>query len=288
MGSTDRSHNRAIFKRRLHGRFNGSRRLLSAWYLTLTQRHSIGPRLMANSVPKSGTHLVRRCLDVMPGIVDSRWQINGRRMSARQIERMANRVCPGYYVWGHMVHKPELAQYFAATDFRMVLVLRDPRDVAVSHYKYLTNSYIVNRLHPYYRALPDDDARLMATIMGIESRHAGGLEPLAQHYRNYSRWLNHGAHLIRFEDLVGEKGGGSGETQRATVANLAAFLGIQLADEAVTNVADQVYFQQSNTFRKGQIGDWRNEFRPHHRKALHETFGPLLGELGYKDGLHGS
>jgi hypothetical protein len=41
-------------------------------------------------------------------------------------------------------------------------------------------------------------------------------------------------------------------------------------------------FGVSNTFRKGQIGGWREEFSEEHGRAAREIAGPLLVELGYE------
>ena len=36
------------------------------------------------------------------------------------------------------------------------------------------------------------------------------------------------------------------------------------------------------TFRKGQIGGWREEFSSEHERAVEGVVGPLLVELGYE------
>ena len=41
-------------------------------------------------------------------------------------------------------------------------------------------------------------------------------------------------------------------------------------------------FGVSNTFRKGQIGGWREEFSEEHARSAREIAGPLLVELGYE------
>jgi hypothetical protein len=41
-------------------------------------------------------------------------------------------------------------------------------------------------------------------------------------------------------------------------------------------------FGVSKTFRKGQIGSWREEFSAEHERAVREIAGPLLVELGYE------
>jgi hypothetical protein len=43
-------------------------------------------------------------------------------------------------------------------------------------------------------------------------------------------------------------------------------------------------FGVSNTFRKGQIGGWREEFSAEHERAVKGGLGSLLVELGYEAG----
>jgi hypothetical protein len=43
-------------------------------------------------------------------------------------------------------------------------------------------------------------------------------------------------------------------------------------------------FGVGRTFRKGQIGGWREEFSAEHEVAVKEDLGSLLVELGYEAG----
>jgi hypothetical protein len=43
-------------------------------------------------------------------------------------------------------------------------------------------------------------------------------------------------------------------------------------------------FGAGRTFRKGQIGGWREEFSAEHVRAVEEILGPLLVRLGYEAG----
>jgi hypothetical protein len=87
--------------------------------------------------------------------------------------------------------------------------------------------------------------------------------------------------MVKFEDLVGVEGGGSAEAQRLAVGRVATHLGIPV-DERKIGLVGESLFGVGRTFRRGQIGGWREEFTAEHERALAEgALGPLLAELGY-------
>jgi hypothetical protein len=86
--------------------------------------------------------------------------------------------------------------------------------------------------------------------------------------------------MVRFEDLVGPEGGGSEEAQRLVVERVAGHLGVPVGEETMRAVKEGL-FGVGRTFRKGQVGGWRQEFSPEHEQAVEEVAGPLLVELGY-------
>jgi hypothetical protein len=49
-------------------------------------------------------------------------------------------------------------------------------------------------------------------------------------------------------------------------------------------VVEEELFGVGRTFRKGQIGGWREEFSEEHERAVKEVSGSLLVELGYEAG----
>src|ERR687890_613416 len=253
-------------------------------------------RIVANSIPKSGTHLLDRLLvllgfrlvdlgglrphlaksddrfplvngrlrrlmglrkpeDVMgigPHLVEGgrfppvRRFLRGRGekvtvgvvspqlISRRWLTRRLSKVPDGGFVNAHCIYSPELADLFRQKGMRTVCILRDPRDVAVSqmHYiKQLENHFA----HEGYMALPSDGERLLVSIRGGE---LGGrkLQSLDERYRQFLRWeRDGGAAVVKFEDLVGTKGGGSAEAQRLAVERVASHLGVEV-EEATMGV----------------------------------------------------
>jgi len=203
-------------------------------------------------------------------------------ISRRWLARRLSKVPDGAFVNAHCIYTPELADLFRQQGMRTVCILRDPRDVAVSqmHYiKQLENHFA----HEGYMALPSDRERLLVSIRGGE---LGGreLQSLEQRYRQFSRWeRDGGAAVVKFEDLVGTKGGGSAEAQRLAVERVARHLGVAVDEVTLRRVEDGL-FGVGRTFRTGQIGGWREEFSAEHKRAVKGLMGTLLVELGYEAG----
>lgn len=89
--------------------------------------------------------------------------------------------------------------------------MRDPRDIAISNYVYITYIDSSHRLHKYFKTLNSDSERLMASIQGVEGKdlldNISSLS-LADHVNGYLPWIDKPDCLVvRFEDLVGVRRG---------------------------------------------------------------------------------
>ena len=236
----------------------------------------IGPHLLRGGLSPSFRKLQRtQGEQVTVGVVSP------QQISRRWLARRLSRVPEGCFVNAHCIYTPELAELFREEGMKTVCILRDPRDVAVSqmHYlKQLKNHFA----HEAFMALPSDHERLLVSIRGGK---LGGrkLQSLSQRYRQFLGWeRDEGAVVVvKFEDLVGPAGGGSAEDQRRAVERVAAHVGIS-ADEQTMRLVEEDLFGVGRTFRKGQIGGWRQEFSPEHERAAKEEMSSLLVELGYE------
>ncbi len=268
-------------------------------------------RVVANSVPKSGTHLLARLLvllgleqtssggGIRSNLVSGPYApikrllrargetvtigvVYPQEVSRRWLARRLGRVGEGEFVTAHCVHTPGLASLFRGAGMRTVCILRDPRAVAVSQMHYIKRLK-THPVHDAFVGLPHDGDRLMFAIRGGE---LGGHRMLSidERYRRFAGWSGEPeAVMVRFEDLVGPQGGGSAGAQRQAVASVAGHLGLE-ADEGMLDRIGENIFGAGQTFRKGTIGGWREEFAPEHERAAEEVAGALLAELGYEPG----
>jgi sulfotransferase 6B1 len=270
-------------------------------------------RIVANSVPKSGTHLLARLLTLLgfektdfggirshlvtgpyapvKRLLRARGEekvtvgvVLPEQVGRRWLKRRLGGVSDGQFVTAHCVHTPELAGLLREEGMRAVCILRDPRDVAVSQMHYIKRLK-AHPVHDAFVGLPTDGERLMFSIRGGE---LGGREMLSleERYRRFSGWASEeGAVVVRFEDLVGPEGGGSAEAQRMAVERVAAHLGVEADGATLARVGEGI-FGAGQTFRKGMIGGWREEFSAEHDRAAEEVAGRLLEELGYEAAPH--
>ena len=185
----------------------------------------------------------------------------------------------------HLTYSDERAQLLANLGFRMALIIRDPRDIVVSHFHYVTYGSRRHRLHAYYASLSDDQTRLMVSIKGVlepQDDPAVRLLDIDRRCRAFLTWIDHGACVVRFENLVGPHGGGSHEAQRKEIHRLAEHARVELDEQAIERIASRVYHPTSSTFRKGHTGDWKNHLTPEHKTAFKRVAGQLLIDLGYE------
>ncbi|MGH2703243.1 MAG: sulfotransferase domain-containing protein, partial [Actinomycetota bacterium] len=56
--------------------------------------------------------------------------------------------------------------------------------------------------------------------------------------------------------------------------------------EECERVAQRSWSQGTATFRRGQIGDWRNHFNEDHKEAFKKMAGDTLIRLGYEHDLN--
>jgi hypothetical protein len=182
-----------------------------------------------------------------------------------------------------------LDEVIAARGIRPVFMLRDPRDVCVSFMRYVLREP-GHAKHALYASLPDDDARLMATIRGRPAGPDAALEPMVASidtvFRRRLTWLEHpGTLVVRFEALVGPEGGGTAAAQSEALRGLAGHLGLTIDDAALVAIADRVFWSGARTFRRGAIGGWRSELNAEHVAAFKAVAGQLLIELEYETSL---
>jgi Sulfotransferase domain len=250
------------------------------------------PPVLANSFPKSGTHLLFQIVGGLPDRVNygeflasttsSFWF---RERSANNTRRFIRGFLPGEIIRGHLFFEPLYADELAERRAVNYFIYRDPRDVVVSEAHYLRDMNRWHRLHPYFRKLSTIDDAIMLSITGFDPPLSGIDYPnIAARFARYHGWLERDDCLsIRFEDLVSER---QGELIRQIAEFYAARTDTPIALEAtVESMSALIAPQKSHTFRSGKKAGWQREFTPAHRERFAELAGDLLVRLGYEPNL---
>ncbi len=149
-------------------------------------------------------------------------------------------------------------------DFKIIAIIRDLRDAYVSYAHWIYNSDISEE---------EKIDRIFEDIGYFEM--SKGLSVFINDCRFY---------IVRFEDLIGPKGGGDKEKQTKTIYELANYIGMPISEMQASLYGDQLFGDSSRrrTFRNGQIGSWKKAFNESQKKWFKEHFGDELIRLGYE------
>jgi hypothetical protein len=262
------------------------------------------PRVLLNGPGKSGTHLLSDCLSLMPRMMfsgrhfalseffydpvgssdfRSREPVSWPSLDVGRIRKYLEQCPQGMFVTAHARFHPDFSELVKELRFKHVLLLRDPRDVVVSHAFYMLRDDL-HQHHGYYtKTLQSDEERLMASIRGFEENAENYLPPIRESFGAYLPWTDDPSTLVvRFECLIGPQGGGDAEKQLEEIERIGNFVERSLSREQASQIARRMYGKGSLTFRKGQAGNWRDHFTQAHKYAFKDAAGDLLIELGYE------
>jgi hypothetical protein len=182
----------------------------------------------------------------------------------------------GYIGHRHMHPDGELLNALRVARIKPIFIYRDPRDCLVSAVHYAFNGK-PEHISKMLGGLSEEDA-LLALLSGRDS-----LIPFARWYDAYRSWLDVPDSIpLRFEDIIGGRGGGTDARQKECFENLVSGLGIQVTREVFDTALSKAFNPRAGTFRSGQIGGWRKSFSKNVVQEFELKAGHLLNLWGFK------
>ena len=212
--------------------------------------------LLGVTIPKAGTHLLRKAISLI---------------SKDELDI------------GCITHlTPLLISSSVSNDrYAKILLIRDPRDIMISQLFWFRAK---NYYWPPNTLVSDEFSNLsfedqLNYIINFPKDSCG--------IREYSQmaieWMQDPSVFVcRFEHLIGPEGGGNRLQQEKTIDALGRYLGYTLSSEEIMYVADHL-FGKTATFREGKIGSWKTYFSPRHKELFKYVMGKELIELGYEN-----
>lgn len=255
--------------------------------------------VICNSYPKSGTHLLYQVLYSTPGLrqwddIISVQALCGIMNTPNHIRWKLGSVPNDSIVRCHLMYSQEILDIFNEHRCKLLFIYRDLRDLAVSHARWVTKEKQIF-LHNVYQQLPSFDHQLMNSIVGVPLGTPFGSN-LSQPniFQDFSRWqgwlYNPDALAIKFEDLVGERGGGCEEKRLQIIGQIMDHLQVSISPEEIKAKYGSYAMnpEESHTFQKGgrgSIGGWKQYFNEEHKAEFKKIAGRLLIDLGYETSL---
>lgn len=249
------------------------------------EAYNNGSKVFINSLPKSGTFLLRRTLQLLPSFAP-RWSVHGLDAEEPCLHDKIASIRRGQYASGHVYWSPELIKLTKGANIRTIFIIRDLRDVAVSLAHYLGKQKNRHRLQHHFESIDSDDAKLMEVILGASQKlfpDCSSPKTLGEFAMAFAPWLEESNCLtVHFEDLIGSGGGGSDQKQLAKIKAIANYLELDVSESEIAKVGKNLFCKDSPTFRKGQIGDWQNYFNDEHKRVFKDLAGEALIKFGYE------
>lgn len=233
---------------------------------------------VAYTVPKSGSHLLDAAIRMLTGRFNF-FYVNPVR-PLRTVEEGLNRITYlksiGRYEMGHICYDETDARLREKLNCKILFVYRDPRDTTLSFVDWIDRGGDGGPSGNAWSAMSRDE-KIMYVLKNV---HGQGINAF---FRSRVGWLNPSVSIpVKFEDLVGEKGGGTSEDQLRQLREIADHIGLEASDDELKVVGDSIY-GNSHTFNVGQICRWKKEFNEEHIQYAKGQIGDLLIYLGYED-----
>lgn len=262
-----------------------------------------GKKFILFSIPKSGTHLMKKCLTMLTGLsaagFPDEWHRDTQHLAAilEYVELLNSRnQFLSVHSYSHLFDDPLVDFLNHHPDYIPIIQIRDLRDAFVSvlyhgnvmdylkeemrhesvvSTAYHKDDYTLDDILTHALTRKDENNQKVMNYMFSDTL------PFMFYLMNLPR-----AVVVRFEDLVGAKGGGNDDIQRMVVAQLANALSIELPRNRLNLIAHSLFGQSkgpdvSVTFRSGKIGSWKTYFSDEHLQLFNQYWSEDQRALGY-------
>ena len=263
-------------------------------------------KAFVNSLPKSGTNLLAKCLTlfgykerghISAGcVLDRRLGSIIRRILWRPdennylvginspvavrksaIDSILGKIKEGEFLTAHVGYRDDFLSSVIKHGFVPIQVIRDPRAVLASFVPYVMKDQS-HFLHNSFKSLSVYD-RYKGVLEGI-SLNGSTLASLRTCCLSLDPWVNSKDVLcIKFEDMVGAMGGGSNDKMIHALELLANRLELPL--DSISQVAENLYGPGRHTFRKGKVDSWKEEIPAALQSEVARQIGDILEKWGY-------
>lgn len=246
------------------------------------------PPVLANSFPKSGTHLLLQIVEALPNtrnydtFIASMPSITFKERSHKAHHRLINRIVPSEVITAHLFYQPNFEELLSKKNCVHFFIFRDLRDIVISEAHYLAKMNRWHRMHPYFKSLNTLNEQISASILGVDqSDFPYDYPDVAKRFSKYNQWLqSSNVFTIKYEDLISRH---RREFLRKMAAHYAKNSDSNIVIENVVHTMEKnIAPERSHTFRRGGTGGWKATFTDDHKSQMKQKAGDLLITLGYE------
>lgn len=293
---------------------------LLSWFSLLNEQAESNeqPNILLTSIPKCGTWMLDKLVGLLTGKSNSLWRLNKEGTlilnavsnnapapnaaqlfkPSLEIFNYCTNLNSNEYLIAHLIYDKSFEQMLINKHFKMIFIVRDPRDQLISRIFYMISPELIDTFaglkHLSFNELlssfigvganPNQkfEDLLSSHISYLERPKHQAISHISKFYDAFLPWMNSPiCYTTYFEKLVGPKGGGNIKDQLEEIKKIAEFIGIKINHNQTKDIADRL-FGDSHTFREGKIGSWKKYFSEEHKKDFKRIAGQLLIDLKYE------
>lgn len=260
------------------------------------------PKLYITGFPKSGLHLANRMALGMfqqnnpkkNWLGTNAWTV--KHFKLKKLAKQLNKLQPGEFIKGHMGYLPSIEFAMTILGIGVVFVYRDLRDVVVSQYYHVMDDELTEEgtwklEHPnkqIYWDMKSKEDVMIAIIEGVDE-YPG----IFDRFGSYVGWLNsEWAMSISYEVMLRNSYLAATKffdyvydvALRASEIEGMLDNRSPIKQAAINGIITEMNYQPSSspTFRKGIIGNWKQEFTPKVLECFKANDPGYLVQLGYE------
>ena len=196
---------------------------------------------------------------------------------------------PSKLFWTHFSYTSQFDQFLDSKNITKFLMMRDPRAMAVSEAFMIQKGYEKGEYVDLELLLLDliDGRKKNYIPWGVVVHECYPViwdMGICAYYKTFLPFMkSKNCVTVRFEDLVGEMGGGSQEMQTKEIQKIAQHVGVTIDLKQAEGIGKEL-FGGTGTFREGKIDGWKQHFTPAVKAAFKAVQGAnqLLIDLGYE------
>jgi sulfotransferase 6B1 len=188
-------------------------------------------------------------------------------------------ISKGSFRKGHVPAHQDLINILKENEVKCIFVIRDPRDITVSNFRYITNIDSTHPAHHYFCNLRTDHERLKVSICG-QKGIIDGIDKTLDLFSGFLYQKN--VLTVKFEELIGPSSGGSEYFQKECLHRISDFVNVSIKKEEFVRIVNRIFNPKTLTFNKGKVGNWKDFYSPEHEKLIYERCENLIKEYGYE------
>lgn len=249
----------------------------------IKHRASLAPRtydgrILVNSFPKAGTHLLESILRKFPGLHCPMHRT--LRIAADDHCRKLCALRSGTFRTGHLPYTKELETLINKTGIHHLFLIRNPPNVIVSQIRYLTEQHRTNPYSKYFLACTSRTQQIQLVIKGNEA-----FKGLGERLQAYRPWLDNGpVRILRFEELMQALH----TADRNYFQQLLDFIGMSIDDEVLAQALDRARAQPGLTFSGSVSNDWGEHYNSETLSLYEDHVLEQAVAFGYREMPRGS